>query len=111
LLNVPKRGLFGFSKTEYIANANTCLSSSKRKLKTLTFERQDNSGTDPLKINLYGYPVCPMPHLSENEDVATDFQENLAENEPDIILVQHDPMTFLGRARAFASNNMPLLRE
>jgi hypothetical protein len=70
---LPKRGLFRFSKTEYIANSKNCLTSSQRKMKTLTFERPDGASTNPLKINLYGYPVCPLPHLYDNEEIPTEF--------------------------------------
>jgi hypothetical protein len=38
-------------------------------------------------VNLYGYPVCPMPHLYENDDKPTDFIENMGANNPDIVMV------------------------
>ena len=45
LTTVSKRGLFSYSKTEYIANAKNCLTSSQRKVKTLNFEKADSSNT------------------------------------------------------------------
>jgi len=38
-------------------------------------------------VNIYGYPICPMPHLHENEDKASDFLENTGNNDPDLVLV------------------------
>ena len=57
-LTFPRRGLFHFSGKEYRANAHACLTSDARKVKTLTHKRGEG---DNVTINLYGYPVGPMP--------------------------------------------------
>lgn len=38
-------------------------------------------------VNLYGYPICPMPNLHEDEDKASDYLENMGNNNPDLVLV------------------------
>ena len=83
------------------------LTSSQRKFKTLKFKKQDNK---EVTISLYGYPVVPTPQFYE-DGVPTDFLKNLEENNPDLVMVQVDPMAYLSRARTFALANMPMLRE
>lgn len=60
---------------------------------------------------MHGYPICPIPSLHDDEEKLSDLQENLQNNNPDLIMVQMDPMTYLNKARSFALNNLPLLRE
>ena len=85
LLSLSKRGLFHFSPQEYRMNSRNCLSSSQRRLKQLRFKRPTDE--KEVKINLYGYPICPMPQLHEDDDKMTDVLENNQNNLPDVVLV------------------------
>ena len=109
IISFSKRDLFHYSVQEYKANVKKCLTSNQRKIKTLKLKKGEDQ--KEVIVNLYGYPVCPMPHLYENDDKPTDFIENMGANNPDIVMVQIDPMQYLTKCRQFALSNLPLIKE
>lgn len=78
----------------------------------MTYKRLDDS---TCKINLYGYPVYPKFQIGEEEEKdlgeTSDLIKNITKNNTELILVQIDPMTYLGHSRNFALKYLPSFKE